>query len=76
MQCDEDVSGAQFIVADPALYKIEGAKLTRPGNIVTFPDQLLFEIDADYLDEKYPERRDVLRAKWRQSMVWERPKEP
>ena len=33
-------------------------------------------IDADYLDEKYPERRDVLRAKWRQSMVWERPKEP
>jgi hypothetical protein len=33
-------------------------------------------IDADYLDQKYPERRDVLRAKWRQSMVWERPKEP
>jgi len=33
-------------------------------------------IDADYLAEKYPERRDVLRAKWRQSMVWERPKEP
>src|SRR5215475_4381060 len=30
-------------------------------------------IEADYLDEKYPERRDVLRAKWRQSMVWERP---
>jgi hypothetical protein len=33
-------------------------------------------IDADYLDEKYPERRDVLRAKWRQSMVWGQPKEP
>src|SRR5689334_7672051 len=33
-------------------------------------------IDANYLEEKYPERRDVLRAKWRQSMVWERPKEP
>jgi predicted DNA-binding transcriptional regulator YafY len=33
-------------------------------------------IGAEYLDEKYPERRDVLRAKWRQSMVWEQPKEP
>jgi predicted DNA-binding transcriptional regulator YafY len=33
-------------------------------------------VDADYLDEKYPERRDVLRAKWRQSLVWEQPKEP
>src|SRR6476646_8610462 len=31
-------------------------------------------IDAVYLDEKYPERRDALRAKWRQSMVWEPPK--
>ena len=28
-----------------------------------------------YLDEKYPERRDLLRAKWRRSMVWEAPKE-
>ena len=33
-------------------------------------------VEADYLDQKYPERRDVLRAKWRQSMVWEQPKEP
>ena len=33
-------------------------------------------VDANYLDEKYPERRDVLRAKWRQSLVWEQPKEP
>jgi predicted DNA-binding transcriptional regulator YafY len=33
-------------------------------------------VAADYLEEKYPERRDVLRAKWRQSMVWEQPKEP
>jgi predicted DNA-binding transcriptional regulator YafY len=33
-------------------------------------------VEADYLDEKYPERRDVLRAKWRQSLVWEQPKEP
>ena len=24
-----------------------------------------------YLDEKYPERRDLLRAKWRRSLVWE-----
>ena len=31
-------------------------------------------VDAAYLDEKYPERRDALRAKWRQSMVWEPPK--
>jgi predicted DNA-binding transcriptional regulator YafY len=32
-------------------------------------------LDADYLEEKYPERRDILRARWRQSLVWERPKE-
>ena len=32
-------------------------------------------MNADYLDEKYPERRDILRARWRQSMVWERPKD-
>jgi len=32
-------------------------------------------LNADYLDEKYPERRDILRARWRQSLVWERPKE-
>jgi predicted DNA-binding transcriptional regulator YafY len=32
-------------------------------------------IAADYLDEKYPERRDILRAKWRQSIVWEPPKD-
>ena len=30
-------------------------------------------VEADYLGEKYPERRDVLRARWRQSLVWERP---
>src|SRR3984893_11588147 len=30
-------------------------------------------VDADYLDEKYPERRDLLRAKWRRSLVWEPP---
>src|SRR5690349_28039 len=29
-------------------------------------------LNADYLDEKYPERRDILRARWRQSLVWER----
>src|SRR5437868_5388768 len=32
-------------------------------------------VNADYLDERYPERRDILRARWRQSLVWERPKE-
>ena len=32
-------------------------------------------IDATYLDEKYPERRDALRAKWRQSLVWEPPRD-
>src|SRR5262249_50544937 len=32
-------------------------------------------LNADYLEEKYPERRDILRARWRQSMVWERPKD-
>jgi len=26
-------------------------------------------IEADYLDEKYPERREALRAKWRRSLV-------
>ena len=30
-------------------------------------------VDAVYLDEKYPERRDALRAKWRRSLVWEPP---
>ena len=30
-------------------------------------------VDAVYHDEKYPERRDVLRAKWRHSLVWEAP---
>ena len=32
-------------------------------------------VDAAYLDEKYPERRDLLRAKWRRSLVWEAPKD-
>jgi predicted DNA-binding transcriptional regulator YafY len=30
-------------------------------------------IDAVYLEDKYPERRDLLRAKWRRSLVWEAP---
>src|SRR5450755_3375906 len=30
-------------------------------------------IDAVHLDEKYPERRDLLRARWRRSLVWEPP---
>jgi predicted DNA-binding transcriptional regulator YafY len=32
-------------------------------------------VDAEYHDEKYPERRDLLKAKWRRSMVWEAPKD-
>jgi predicted DNA-binding transcriptional regulator YafY len=32
-------------------------------------------VDAAYLDEKYPERRDLLRAKWRRSQIWEAPKD-
>jgi predicted DNA-binding transcriptional regulator YafY len=32
-------------------------------------------VGAEYHDDKYPERRDVLRARWRQSLVWERPKD-
>ncbi|WP_338319801.1 WYL domain-containing protein, partial [Bradyrhizobium ottawaense] len=32
-------------------------------------------VDANYLDERYPERRDVLRARWRQSLVWGPPKD-
>src|SRR5262249_61742900 len=32
-------------------------------------------IDAQYLDERYPERRDALRAKWRRSLVWDHPKD-
>ena len=32
-------------------------------------------VDAEYHDEKYPERRDILRAKWRRSLVWEAPKD-
>src|SRR6201986_5435336 len=30
-------------------------------------------IDAQYLEERYPERRDALRAKWRRSLVAEHP---
>ena len=33
-------------------------------------------IAATYLDDKYPERREALRNKWRKSLVWELPKEP
>jgi predicted DNA-binding transcriptional regulator YafY len=32
-------------------------------------------VDASYLEGRYPERRDVLRAKWRQSLVWGPPKD-
>jgi len=32
-------------------------------------------ISAVYHDEKYPERRDLLRARWRRSVIWEAPKE-
>ena len=32
-------------------------------------------VEADYLDERYPERREALRAKWRRSLVWEQPKD-
>jgi predicted DNA-binding transcriptional regulator YafY len=32
-------------------------------------------VNAAYLDEKYPERRDLLRARWRRSLVWEAPKD-
>src|SRR3984957_8954333 len=30
-------------------------------------------IDAEHLDEKYPERRDLLKARWRRSLAWEPP---
>src|ERR1700749_3341600 len=36
------------------------------------PDRV---VDAAYLDDKYPERRDLLRAKWRRSLIWEAPKD-
>jgi predicted DNA-binding transcriptional regulator YafY len=32
-------------------------------------------ISADFLDEKYPERRDTLRVRWRKTLSWEPPKE-
>ena len=32
-------------------------------------------IGADFLDEKYPERRDTLRARWRKTLTWEPAKE-
>ncbi|MCA1451849.1 YafY family transcriptional regulator [Bradyrhizobium sp. BRP22] len=32
-------------------------------------------LGAIYHDEKYPERRDLLRARWRRSLVWEAPKD-
>lgn len=30
-------------------------------------------VSADYLDEKYPERRELLRSRWRKTLSWERP---
>ncbi|UGV27890.1 YafY family transcriptional regulator [Rhodopseudomonas boonkerdii] len=30
-------------------------------------------VAADYLDEKYPERREVLRSRWRKTLAWEPP---
>src|SRR6476469_727396 len=32
-------------------------------------------VDAVYLDQRYPERRDLLKARWRRSLVWEPPSE-
>jgi predicted DNA-binding transcriptional regulator YafY len=32
-------------------------------------------IEADFLDEKYPERRETLRSKWRKTLSWEPPKD-
>jgi predicted DNA-binding transcriptional regulator YafY len=32
-------------------------------------------VHAVYHEEKYPERRDLLRARWRRSLVWEAPKD-
>ncbi len=32
-------------------------------------------VDAEYHEEKYPERRDILQAKRRRSLVWEAPKD-
>lgn len=30
-------------------------------------------VTAEYLDEKYPERREVLRSRWRKTLAWEWP---
>lgn len=30
-------------------------------------------VTAEYLDEKYPERREVLRSRWRKTLAWEPP---
>ncbi|MDR6663144.1 MULTISPECIES: helix-turn-helix transcriptional regulator [Tardiphaga] len=32
-------------------------------------------IEAHFLDEKYPERREALRSKWRKTLSWERPQD-
>jgi predicted DNA-binding transcriptional regulator YafY len=32
-------------------------------------------IEAHFLDEKYPERRETLRSKWRKTLSWERPQD-
>jgi predicted DNA-binding transcriptional regulator YafY len=32
-------------------------------------------IEAHFLDEKYPERRETLRGKWRKTLSWERPQD-
>jgi predicted DNA-binding transcriptional regulator YafY len=32
-------------------------------------------VAADFLDERYPERRETLRARWRKTLTWEPPKD-
>ncbi|MDB5563955.1 MAG: YafY family transcriptional regulator [Tardiphaga sp.] len=32
-------------------------------------------VEATYLDERYPERRETLRIKWRKTLAWEQPKD-
>src|SRR5216683_421788 len=77
------VLGAQWVIghADPVLARAAEDLMAKIADTVPelLRDFRSFRtdrvIEADYLEEKYPERREALRAKWRRSLVWEQPKD-
>ena len=58
-----DHLGAHRVGVEPAL--LGQAGIAGPHADVLYDDVMGGDVDAEYHDEKYPERRDILRAKWR-----------